>query len=117
MRTRWRITEMSEWGRDFLDMEVKAFIELEQDGNDQFQFGLVRGIIDYRSGERDGRPAVEWTWEGNDACDPVMGLGWAVLVNKGTLLGRLFIHQGDSSSFRAEKATARTKSTRSRKNR
>lgn len=110
---RWRIAEMEMWDKDYPDMEVKAFIEFESDGIGHFQFGLVRGCIDYRSGERDGKPVVEWSWEGNDECDPAMGRGWAVLESATTITGRIFFHQGDDSSFQAERITASRQAERS----
>lgn len=111
---RWRITEMEMWDKDYLDMEVKAFIEFEPDGIGHFQFGLVRGCIDYQSGERGGKPAVEWSWEGNDECDPAMGRGWAILETAKTLAGRIFFHQGDNSSFQAERIATPRRAKRSR---
>jgi len=112
---RWRIAEMEAWDRDYIDMEVKAFIEFEADGRGQFQFGLVRGCIDYRLAERNGRQAVEWSWEGNDECDSAVGRGWALLETEVVLVGRIFFHQGDDSSFRAEKAAATRRTSTSRK--
>jgi hypothetical protein len=110
---RWRITEMEVWDSDFLDMEVQAFIEFRKNGMGQFQFGLVSGCIDYHLTERDGKPAVEWSWDGNDECDPAQGRGWAVLETERLLGGRIFIHQGDNSSFRAEKVeTGRSRAPR-----
>ena len=111
----WRITEMGMWDRDYLDMEVKAFIEFEPDGMGHFQFGLVQGDMDYRLTDRDGKPAVEWSWEGNDECDPAMGRGWAVLETEKNLVGRFFFHQGDDSSLRAERTPTRKRSCGSKK--
>ena len=42
-------------------MEVPAFLEFRPDGLGEFQFILVKGWIDYRLVERDGKPAVEWS--------------------------------------------------------
>ncbi len=52
---RWRITDMEMWGQDYMDMEVKAFIEFEPGDIGHFQFGLVQGYMDCRFGERDGK--------------------------------------------------------------
>ena len=35
--------------------------------------------MDCREVERDGRPGMEFSWEGNDESDPASGRGWAVL--------------------------------------
>jgi hypothetical protein len=42
---------------------------------------------------------VEFSWEGNDECDPANGRGWAVLEEDGSLRGRIFFHFGDDSRF------------------
>jgi hypothetical protein len=84
-------------------MEVQAFIEFGKDELGEFQFGLVRGDMDYQLTHRDGKPAVEWSWEGNDEMDPVTGRGWAVLEGD-ELHGIIFIHQGDESDFVAKRA-------------
>jgi hypothetical protein len=96
---------MSMWDEDYLNEEVEAFIEFDDKEGGSFQFGYVRGIIDYREGLRDGQPAVEFSWEGGDGADgtPLTGRGWAKLSDEG-LDGMIFIHQGDESEFEAERA-------------
>ncbi|WP_201750337.1 hypothetical protein [Tautonia marina] len=89
---------------DDLD-EEEAFIEFEVDQRGEFRFGLVQGIIDSREGVRDGKPCIEWSWEGSDEMDPAMGRGWAVLEGD-LLFGKLFFHLGDESAFRAEGAAS-----------
>jgi len=108
---RWRITEMEMWDSDYFNMEVDAFIEFGSDGTGTFQFGLVRGWMDCRLTHRDDKPAVEWSWEGNDESDPATGRGWVILEGNRTITGRIFIHQGEDSSFRAEKKTGRRRSS------
>ncbi len=97
----WRIIEMETWDRDFTDMEVPAYIKFEKNGAGAFQFGLVKGYIDHRATERDGKPAVEFSWEGFDEMDPVTGRGWAALNDDGGLEGNIFIHMGEESGFTA----------------
>ena len=53
---RWRITWMDEWDQEFVDEEVEGYFEFEPKGMGSFQFGYVRGQIDYRPSARDGRP-------------------------------------------------------------
>jgi len=68
---RWRITEAELWDRDALNLVAPAFIEFAQDGSPgSFGFIAVQGEMDCREVERDGRPGVEFSWEGNDECDP-----------------------------------------------
>jgi hypothetical protein len=100
---RWDIVSMSEWDEDYLNEEEQAFIEFEQNQQGEFHFGYVQGSIDYREGQRNGKPAVEFSWEGNDENDAVTGRGWAVLEGD-ELNGMIFFHQGDESDFTAERA-------------
>ncbi len=101
---RWRIRWMDPWDQDYVDEEVEGFIEFEPKGLGSFQFGYVQGQIDYRTTNRDGKPAVEFSWEGGDGADgtPLTGRGWAV-VGCDELNGMICIHLGDESDFRATK--------------
>lgn len=74
---RWRIVSMSTWNEDYINEEFPAFIEFDDKGDGSFQFAYVRGGIDYRITTRDGEPAVEWSWEGNDDQHDMSGRGWA----------------------------------------
>lgn len=103
---RWRITHMELWDREYLDLEVPAFIEFRQDQFGEFQFGVVRGFIDYRVSDSRTEPKLEFSWEGDSEGDALSGRGWAVL-REGRLEGCFFIHQGDDSSFVAERASRR----------
>lgn len=76
----WRITEMEAWDREYLDMEVPAYIRFEEDKMGSFQFGLVQGSLDSRTTMRDGKPAVEFSWDGSDEIYPVSGRGWLLLM-------------------------------------
>jgi hypothetical protein len=58
-----------------------------------------------RPATRDGEPAVEWTWEGNDEMDPAHGYGWAVQEGD-ELHGMILFHGGDDSGFVARKQEA-----------
>jgi hypothetical protein len=95
---RWRITSMEMWDHEFVDAEVEGFIEFGPDGLGSFQFCYVSGEIDYRDGTRDGKPSVEWSWDGNDEIDPAQGRGWAV-IDGDTIHGVIAIHHGDQSEF------------------
>lgn len=101
---RWRIVEMSGWDRDAIDLVEPGFIEFAGDGAGQFGFIAVRGWLDCRAAEREGRAGVEFSWEGVDEGDQVSGRGWATVVND-SIEGHLFFHLGDDSSFRAEPFT------------
>jgi hypothetical protein len=93
---------MDRWDREAIDLFEPGFIEFARDGTGQFGFIAVRGWMDCRPTERDGRTGVEFSWHGQDKGDPVSGHGWATVVDDVTLTGHLFIHLGDGSGFRAD---------------
>ena len=93
---------MAEWDADYRDLVVPAHIDFKPRGHGEFQFGTVHGWIDYRVASRDGRAAVEFSWEGRSDTDPGCGRGSAVLSGA-VLEGHLFIHGSDDSSFIARR--------------
>lgn len=101
---KWRITEMDMWDQDAFDLLGRAFFRFDGKRSGNFRFIAVEGGMDCHHGERDGRPFVEFTWDGNDECDPASGRGWVALEEDGTLSGHIFFHQGDDSGFRAIRA-------------
>jgi hypothetical protein len=100
---RWRITHMDEWDQEFVDAEVEGFVRFDPDGGGEFQFGYVHGRMTCEQTERGGKPAVEWSWDGNDEMEPASGRGWVTLQDDDTLKGKLFFNRGDSSGFTAKK--------------
>jgi hypothetical protein len=103
---RWRITSMEQWDQDFVDEEEEGYFEFTEKGMGVFHFGYIHGQMDCRLTTRDGVPAVEWTWDGNDEMDPAQGRGWAV-VKDNELHGMIFFHCGDDSRFVATRATSK----------
>jgi hypothetical protein len=99
----WSIVEMEVWDQEFVNMDVPGHFTFEKDGLGFFQFGLVQGEMDCRIEIGDRRTQIEFSWEGQDETDPASGRGWAVIENE-ELCGRIFIHLGDDSAFRAQKA-------------
>ena len=97
---KWRITEMDLWDQEAIDLLGPAFIEFKRGGG-QFRFIAVDGWMDCRQGQRNGRPYVDFTWGGNDECDPASGRGWVKLQKDGSLTGHIYLHQGDDSGFKA----------------
>lgn len=102
---KWHIYEMEQWDEDYFNMEVQAYIEIAPDNTGHFQFGLVCGqmdgeIVEYPDGKR-----FEFTWDGNDECDPAQGSGWVKLVDSHTIEGKFKFHLGDSSTFSAQSGT------------
>jgi hypothetical protein len=108
---RWTIVEMEVWDRDAFELLGEAFLEFGADAMGEFRFIAVEGQMNCRYGSRDGKPLVEFTWDGNDECDPATGSGWAV-VDGEALCGRIFIHLGDASNFRAVRGRPRAAKSR-----
>ncbi len=103
----WHIYEMEEWDKDYFNMEVQAYVKINEKNTGEFQFGLVSGYID---GEIDDDPEdrrFEFTWDGNDECDPASGSGWLKLKDADTLEGKIKFHYGDSSKFWAKRVGSR----------
>jgi hypothetical protein len=73
-----------------------------------FQFGTVCGWLDCRIERLGDNERIEFSWEGSNDTDPGCGRGWA-LIRSGELHGRLYIHAGDDSSFRAQRAGVKSK--------
>jgi hypothetical protein len=97
----WHIYEMSNWDEEYFNMEVQAYIEIDEKGNGEFQFGLVFGSIDVKDGNGN---KLEFTWEGNDECDEASGSGWLKLEDENELEGKIKMHNGDSSTILARRA-------------
>ncbi len=98
----WRITSMEMWDEDFIHAQGEGFFEFDAKDSSCFQFGYVNGDMDCWSGTRDGKPCVEWSFEGNDEMTLISGRGWAV-ADGDQLTGFIAIHQGDGSQFVAKK--------------
>jgi hypothetical protein len=84
----WRIVEMDLWGAEAIDLLGPGYIQFGADRTGRFRFIAVEGWMDCYSGQRDGRPCVEFTWEGNDESDPASGRGWAALERRWRRTGR-----------------------------
>ena len=98
----WRIFEMEQWDRDYIDLVVPGFIFVGEDGVGSFQFGVVEAEIDCRVESLTGTEQLEFSFEGVDEGDPVCGRGWA-RVDEDTMTGHLYFHMGDESGFTAER--------------
>jgi uncharacterized protein YndB with AHSA1/START domain len=100
----WHIIEMDMWDEIYCNMEVQAYIRVGSNSLGDFQFGLVSGQIDGETVTLGNIERFEFTWDGQDECDPVSGSGWLRITGKDTLKGRIKLHLGDSSNFLAVRA-------------
>lgn len=99
---RWRITYMVEWDQDYVDLVTTGYIQFDEEDSGQFQFGTVKGLLDYRIKKIGKQNRIEFSWVGFNDSDPGSGRGWAV-IEDGKLMGHLYIHMSDDSEFVAEK--------------
>jgi hypothetical protein len=97
----WRITEMEAWDAEYFDMEVSAYITICKDMTGEFQFGLVQAQLDGKIESAGASSRFAFSWSGFDENDPVTGRGW-LTVRGDKAEGRIFIHLGDDSGFKAE---------------
>lgn len=100
----WHIYDMEGWDEDYFNMEVQAYIKIESSNGGCFQFGLVCGDIDGKVIDHAGGERFEFTWEGNDECDPASGSGWVRIKDKDVLEGEFRLHGSDWSHFLARRA-------------
>jgi hypothetical protein len=102
----WRIVHTELWDLEDLDLVTPATISLERNHDGHIAFIAVEAELDYRVVKRDGLPAIEFSFDGFDEDHRVTGRGWAVLEGD-RLDGRLFFHQGDETSFVAQRKQKR----------
>lgn len=91
---KWQIIEMELWEQKDVELMGPAFIEFGNNGAGEFNFIAVEGCMDCHHIKKNGLPFVDFTWDGNDECDPVNGRGWATIEND-ILSGRIYFHQGE----------------------
>jgi hypothetical protein len=101
-RGRWRIVATDVWSVDELDGQVPAHVTFRPGRQGEMELLAIEADVDYRVGRREGKPCVEFSWEGTDDGQAISGRAWA-LVEKRELRGRLFIHGGDEASFVARR--------------
>jgi hypothetical protein len=99
---RWRIVATDVWSVDELDGVASAHVTFRAGRQGEMELLAIEADVDYRAGRREGRPFIEFSWEGADDGQPISGRAWA-FVEKRKLCGRLFIHGGDTATFVAER--------------
>lgn len=104
---------MELWTSDDLDLLGPAHLTLERDGGGTMRFIAVDAVLDYRGVQRDGQPAIEFSFDGIDEGDHISGRGLAMLMGD-ELHGRIFFHRGDDSAFTARR-TAHTATRQTRR--
>ena len=98
----WRITGMSTWDRDFIDLVAPGHLYVRRDGTGTFAFGAIEAEIDCRVERHADKEMLAFSFSGWDEGDEVSGRGWAV-VEGNSMDGWLGFHLGDDSTFKAER--------------
>jgi len=94
----WRLVEMEQWDKEFIDLVEPGFISFEKRGRGEMRFGAVNLELDWETDD-DGK--TSFTFMGFDEMDEVAGQGWAKTL-EAKLVGQIKFHQGDKSKFVAK---------------
>jgi hypothetical protein len=100
---KWRILEMENWDKDFIDLVVPGHITFQKEDKGLLQFGAVECDLDCRIETIGGTEIIAFSFIGEDEGDEVCGRGWATIEGD-QLKGRIFFHFGDESGFVAKKS-------------
>ena len=93
---KYEIIEMELWDKKDIDLVQTGYIEISGTKAD-FHFICVDGHMDVRAA---GNNNFKFSFTGSDECDPVSGCG-DFTFKDGMLVGRIYFHEGDDSSFMA----------------
>ena len=108
----WRITDMSTWGKDFIDLVAPGHIQLKSDGTGTLAFGAVQADMDCRIENIGTKERLSFSFEGWDEGDDISGRGWAE-ISEDKMSGWFGFHMGDDTTFKAlRKSTENRKSTK-----
>ena len=110
----WRITGMSTWDRDFIDLVAPGHLSVKRDGTGIFAFGAIETEIDCRVERHAGKEMIAFSFAGWDEGDEVSGRGWAI-VEGNSMDGWFGFHLGDDSTFKAERKKTKQESNKALK--
>lgn len=99
---KWRITEMDQWDKEYIDLVAPGQIEIKKNGTGVLRFGAMEAEIDARVEKTGERERLAFSFYGWDEGDDVSGRGWMEVDNK-DMTGWLSFHLGDDSSFKGKK--------------
>jgi hypothetical protein len=100
---RWRIREMDQWDKDFIDLVGEGHITIDKKNRGELRFGAVECDLDFRIEKVGDQERIEFSFVGQDEGEEVVGRGWALLEGD-RLRGRIYFHLGDESGFLAERS-------------
>jgi len=102
----WRITEMSVWDRDFIDLVTPGHLTVKPNGTGTFAFGAIEAEIDCRIEQLASQERLVFSFAGWDEGDEVSGRGWAI-ADGNSMDGWFSFHLGDESTFKAKRKKAK----------
>jgi hypothetical protein len=103
---KWRIIEMSEWDRDFIDLVAPGHLTIKADGTGTFAFGAFEAEVDCQVEKKGDHERLVFSFEGFDEGDEANGEGWAT-VQENQIEGWFRFHSGDESTFKAQQKRKR----------
>ena len=96
----WKIIWMKMWDQEYVNLVVTGYIKIHNDGNGDFQFGVVTGSFNADSQRR----YFCSKWEGESEMDEALGEIYGTIDDKkGELCGAISFWDGDESDYRAIK--------------
>jgi len=102
----WRLTEMSNWDKDFIDLVVPGHIQLKSNGTGTMAFGAVEAEMDCRIEQHGTTERLSFSFEGWDEGDNLSGRGWAE-ISGNDMAGWFVFHMGDETTFKARRKGTR----------
>ncbi len=100
---RWRIEEMSEWDKDYIDMMEEGHFQIMKDGSGSFVFGVLYGEVD---GEwTENGTSYSYSWIGSCEGDEISGRGSFRLLSPDLAEGQFSIYRGDKSKIKIRRET------------
>ena len=98
----WRITEMSDWDKDFIDLVGPGHIMLKSDGTGTFAFGAIDAELDCRIEKPGPIERLSFSFAGWDEGEDISGRGWAE-ISGNSMSGWISFHMGDETTFKAHR--------------
>jgi len=104
----WRITDMSTWETDFIDLIAPGHIQLKSDGTGTLAFGAIQADLDCRIEKHGNTERLSFSFAGWDEGDDINGRGWAE-ISENSMTGWFAFHMGDESTFKAKRKSLKRK--------
>ena len=95
---KWRITSMSTWDSDYIDLIEPGVISFATHEMGEMAFGGVTAALDgaFNAAKSD----VSFQFTGSDEGDKISGKGWAKLEEPNKIRGKTKFHNGRRYDFR-----------------